>query len=125
VASGHPRCLCSGPLHYLIIRRVFKFLILLGPSRRAKEIEILALRHQVAVPRRQVHRPDLRDGDHLLLALSRHLPRRSWKTFFVTPATVLRRHHDLVARRLAYPRKPPSRPSTRKDIRDAVLRLAR
>jgi putative transposase len=113
-------------LHYLIIRRVFQFLVLLGRSDRAKEIEILALRHQVAVLRRQVHRPDLRDGDRLLLAaLSRHLPRRSWKTFFVTPATVLRWHRDLVARRWAYPRKPPGRPSTRKDIGDAVLRLAR
>jgi putative transposase len=113
-------------LHYLIIRRVFQFLVLLGRGDRAKEIEILALRHQVAVLRRLVSRPDLNDGDRLLLAaLSRHLPRRSWKVFFVRPTTLLRWHRDLVARRWTYPRKPPGRPSTRKDIRDAVLRLAR
>jgi putative transposase len=111
---------------YLVLSRVFQFLVLLGRGDRAKEIEILALRHQVAVLRRQVHRPDLNDGDRLLLAvLSRHLPRRSWKVFFVTPATLLRWHRDLVARKWTYPRKRSGRPSTRKDIRDAVLRLAR
>jgi putative transposase len=61
----------------------------------------------------------------LLAALSRLLPRRSWSIFFVTPATLLRWHRDLVARKWTYPRKRPGRPSTRKDIRDAVLRLAR
>jgi transposase InsO family protein len=113
-------------LHYLVLSRVFQFFVLLGRGDRAKEIEILALRHQVAVLRRQVHRPDLGDGDRVLLAaLSRHLPRRSWKIFFVRPATLLRWHRDLVARKWTYPRKRPGRPSTRKDIRDAVLRLAR
>jgi putative transposase len=63
-------------LHYLVLSRVFQFFVLLGRGDRAKEIEILALRHQVAVLRRQVHRPDLGDGDRVLLAaLSRHLPR--------------------------------------------------
>ncbi|MCW2890088.1 MAG: Integrase catalytic region [Streptosporangiaceae bacterium] len=113
-------------LHYLVLSRVFQFFVLLGRGDRAKEIEILALRHQVAVLRRQVHRPDLGDGDRVLLAaLSRHLPRPSWKIFFVRPATLLGRHRDLVARKWTYPRKRPGRPSTRKDIRDAVLRLAR
>ena len=111
---------------YLILCRILQFLILLGRGDRAKEVEILALRHQVAVLRRRVNRPDLGDGDRVLLAaLSRLLPRRSWSIFFVTPATLLRWHRDLVARKWTCPRKPSGRPSTRKDIRDAVLRLAR
>jgi hypothetical protein len=64
---------------YLVVGRVLGFLVLLGRGDRAKEIEILALRHQLAVLRRQVNRPDLRDGDRVLLALlSRPLPRSSW-----------------------------------------------
>jgi putative transposase len=110
---------------YLVLGRVFQFLVLLTRGDRAKEIEILALRHQVAVLRRQVHRP-MGDGDRVLLAaLSRLLPRSLWKVFFVTPATLLGWHRDLVARKWTYPRIRPGRPSTRKDIRDAVLRLAR
>jgi putative transposase len=61
----------------------------------------------------------------LLAALSRLLPRVSWEMFFVTPATLLRWHRDLIARRWTYKRRRPGRPSTRKDIREAVLRLAR
>jgi hypothetical protein len=89
-------------------------------------VEILSLRHQVAVLRRQVHRPDLNDADRVLLAaLSRLLSRPSWDVFFVTPSTLLRWHRDLVARRWTYKRKRQGRPSTRRDIREAVLRLAR
>ena len=99
---------------YLILRRIFQLIVLLGRGERAKEIEILALRHQVAVLRRQVNRPDLNDGDRVLLAaLSRLLPRPSWSIFFVTPATLLRWHRKLVARKRTYPRKRPGRPSTR------------
>jgi hypothetical protein len=47
---------------YLILGRILQFLILLGRGDRAKEVEILALRHQGAVPRRRVNRPDLGDG---------------------------------------------------------------
>lgn len=61
------------------------------------------LRHQVAVLRRQVHRPDLEPANRVLLAaLSRLLRRSSWDAFFVTPATLLRWHHDLIARRWTY-----------------------
>jgi putative transposase len=111
---------------YLILGRVLGFLVLVGRSDRSKEFEVLELRHQVAVLRRQVSRPDLSDGDRVLLAaLSRLLPRQSWNVFFITPATLLRWHRDLVARTWTYPRKRSGRPSTRGDIREAVLRLAR
>lgn len=100
---------------YLLLGRILQFLILLGRGDRAKEVEILALRHQVAVLRRRVNRPELGDEDRVLLAaLSRLLPRRSWSIFFVTPATLLRWHRGLVARKWTYPRKRPGRPSTRK-----------
>jgi hypothetical protein len=72
-------------LLYLVLGRVFQFLVLVSRGDRAKEAEILVLRHQVAVLRRQVHWPDLGDGDRVLLAaLSRHLPRASWQVLFVT-----------------------------------------
>jgi putative transposase len=111
---------------YLLLHRILQIVVLFGRGDRAKEIEIVALRHQVAVLRRQVDRPDLSDEDRVLLtALSRLLPRASWKSFFVTPATLLRWHRRLITRKWTDPRRRPGRPSTRADIGDAVLRLAR
>jgi putative transposase len=75
-------------------------------SDRSQEIEILVLRHQVAVLRRQVHRPDLQPADRVLLAvLSRVLRRPFWDVFFATSATLLRWHRKLIARRWAYPHR--------------------
>jgi hypothetical protein len=88
---------------------------------RANEVEILALRHQVAVLRRQVHRPDLEPTDRAVLAaLSRLLPRPRWAAFFVTPATLLRWHRRLVTRSWSYPSRP-GRPALRAEIRALVL----
>jgi putative transposase len=81
------------------------------------------LRHQVAVLRRQVARPDLEPVDQAVLALSR-LPRPRWAAFFVTPATLLRWHRDLIARRWTYPHPSPGRPSVAGEVRALVLRLA-
>ncbi|MEU1629590.1 integrase [Streptomyces sp. NPDC020096] len=62
---------------------------LLGSA--AKDVELLVLRHQLAVLRRQVSRPKLEPGDRVLLAaLSPLLPKQRWASFFVTPATLLR-----------------------------------
>jgi putative transposase len=88
----------------------------------AKDIEILVLRQQIAVLRRQVNRPVLQPADRVLLAaLSRLLPRSSWNTFMVTPATLLRWHRELVARKWTYPHKAPGRPSVQREIRQSVL----
>ncbi|MDZ5442379.1 helix-turn-helix domain-containing protein [Micromonospora sp. 4G57] len=60
----------------------------------------------------------------MLSALSRLLPRTRWSTFFVTPATLLWWHRELVARKWTYPQRRPGRPPIRAEIRALVLRLA-
>ena len=111
---------------YLIVRQMLDLMILVVRGERSKEVEILVLGHQVAVLRRQVHRPDLEPVDRAVLAaLSRLLPRPRWSAFFVTPATVLRWHRRLVAATWTYPRRSPGRPAVRAEVRDLVLRLAR
>jgi putative transposase len=60
----------------------------------------------------------------VLAALSRPLPRTRWSAFFVTPATLLRWHRELLARRWTYPHARPGRPPIDKQVRDLVLRLA-
>ncbi len=110
---------------YLILRQTLQLLLLVARGERSKDIEILVLRHQVAVLRRQVKRLDLEPADRaVLLALSRLLPRPRWATFFVTPATLLRWHRNLVARKWTYPNRRPGRRSVRAEIRALVLRLA-
>ena len=110
---------------YLALRRVFQLLVLLPRADRSKEIEILVLRHQVSVLRRQVTRPDLTPADRVVLAaLSRLIRRRAWDTFFVTPATLVRWHRHLIRRRWTYPHKRPGRPPTSNTSRALVLRLA-
>jgi putative transposase len=112
-------------LMYTLTRRAVGLMVLRLRGEAAKDVELLVLRHQVAVLRRQVARPRLEPGDRVLLAaLSRVLPRPRWDVFFVTPATLLRWHRELVARKWTYPRKRPGRPSTRSEVRQLILRLA-
>jgi hypothetical protein len=111
---------------YLLICRLLELVVLLGRSEASKEVELLVLRHELAVLRRQVPRPRHQRRDRLLLAaLSRLLPRSQWPIFAVTPQTLLRWHRNLVARRWSYPARRPGRPPTGKTIRELVLRLAR
>jgi putative transposase len=114
-------------LFYWSLRRLLELLVLRRRSEREKEIEILLLRHQLQVLERQVARPQLRQADRALLAASSHvLPRQAWKTsLFVRPATLLRWHRELVARRWTYPHRRPGRPATAAEIRELVVRLAR
>jgi putative transposase len=115
----------TASLVYLLLRQVLQMLTQLARDGGAKDVEILVLRHQVAVLRRQAHRPVLEPADRMVLAvLSRLLPRPRWPVFFVTPATLLRWHRELIARRWTYPHARSGRPPVATQIRDLVLRLA-
>ena len=95
-------------------------------SDRSKDLEIVVLRHELAVLRRQVVRLELRDADRVwLAAASRVLPRRRWSSFVITPETLLRWHRRLVARRRTYPRRGPGGPPIDPDLVARILRLGR
>ena len=106
--------------------RVLGLLALLARSDAAKDVEILTLRHEVAVLRRTNARPALSWLDRVVLsALSRLLPAPLRQLRLVSPRTLLRRHAQLVARRWTYPHRRPGRPPTPPPIRALVLRMAR
>ena len=108
------------------VRRLLESVLLRSRSAGEKESEIFQLRHQLQVLERHVGRPQLSQADRALLAaFSRVLPRRAWTSFFVTPATLLRWHRELVARRWTYPRCRRGRPATPAGLRGLVLRMAR
>jgi putative transposase len=113
---------------YLGILRVFGWLALLARSDRAKDAEILILRHQVAVLQRQVKAPRLSWTDRAVLAaLARVLPgsRLGQLRLIVSPRTLLRWHADLVRRHWAFPRRGPGRPRTAAALRALILGMAR
>jgi hypothetical protein len=111
---------------YLIACRLLALVLLLARGDRSKELELLVLRHELSILRRQARRPQLNESDRLFLAaLSRVVPRRSWHAFFITPETLLRWHRRLVARRWTYPGRRPGRPPIDQTVRELILRLAR
>jgi putative transposase len=102
-----------------------RWLALLARSSAAKDAELLILRHEVAVLRRRVVRPQVDWADWAVLAgLARLLPRRARCGLLVQPATLLRWQRDLVRRRWTHPHRR-GRPAVAAEIRDLVLRLAR
>lgn len=112
-------------LLYLITLRVFGWLMLLGRSQASKNVEIMVLRHEVAVLRRQVERPKPDWADRAVLAaLAWWLPAVLRAHRLVTPATLLTWHRRLLRRAWTYPHRP-GRPATSREIRDLILRLAR
>jgi hypothetical protein len=84
---------------YLALCRLVQLVVLLCRSERSKELEILVLRHELAILRRQPRRARLRPVDRAILAaLARALPQSAWTSLAVRPATLLRWHRQLVRR---------------------------
>ena len=110
---------------YWLLRQLLGLAVLRCRSEAANEVEILVLRHELIVLRRQVGRPNCRPADRVLLAaLARLLPRDRWGSVFVRPETIRRWHRTLVSRRWTYPQRRPGRPATDPEIRALILRMA-
>jgi hypothetical protein len=113
---------------YRAVLRMVGWLALLARSNRAKDAEILILRHQAAVLQRQVKTPRLSWEDRAVLAaLARLLPGTKLRQLrlVVSPRTLLRWHAGLLARRWSYPRRAPGRPQTAATVRALALEMAR
>ena len=105
---------------------LLKLVIRSGRSVDLKDVELLVLRHQLEVLRRQVERPKLRASDRALLAAAgRLLPPRRRQRLLVTPQTLLRWHRELVRGTWTYPHARPGRPPIDARTRELVVRLAR
>jgi hypothetical protein len=112
-------------LCYVVLQRVLQLVCLRFRSTASKEFEIVVLRHELAVLRRQVRQPPFRSADRLFLAAaSRMLPKGTCSSFLVTPATLLRWHRRLVANHCTYTRRA-HRPPISRDVRALIVRLAR
>jgi putative transposase len=117
-------------LPYLALTSVVTLIRLLPMSDSDKNVEILALRHQLAVLQRQIDKPRLTPPDRAFLAALLHrLPRARLRQLhlIVSPDTVLRWHRDLLRRHHAKQSRPkrPGRPPTVRSIKALILRLAR
>ena len=94
-------------------------------SGRSKDLEIIVLRHQLAVLRRQTERPAIDDNDRTLLgAIGAALPGRLRQGWIVTPETLLRWHRRRIARHWTQPSRSPGRPSTTARIRRLIVEMA-
>jgi putative transposase len=113
---------------YMITRLMLAVVTILVRREVSKDVELLVLRHENAVLRRQVKRVRYQPADRVWLsALARLVPRRRWAQMFnVTPDTLLRWHRRLVAWRWTYSRSPtPGRPSTPVLVTRLVVTMAR
>ena len=113
-------------LAYLTVCRSVQLLVLLARGDAAKDLELLVLRHQITVLRRQLPRPKLEPADRALLAaVSRALPRSRWSCFFVRPETLLRWHRRLVAGAWTYPHRQTGRPPLDQEFQQLIIRMAK
>src|ERR671936_995899 len=111
---------------YLSFSAVLRLLIRRRGSEFAKDVELLVLRHQLAVFGRQQRRPSLVPADRAFLAaLARVLRRPRRRGLFVTPQTLLRWHRELVRRKWTQPQRPAGRPPIDDRVRELLLRFAR
>jgi hypothetical protein len=112
-------------LLYLIFLRLLNLLVLLGRSSASKDVELLVLRHEVAVLRRANPRPRLDWADRAVFAaLVRRLPRMLRGHRLVTPGTILRWHRRLVAKKWTYPDRL-GRPPLDDTVAVLIERMAR
>jgi putative transposase len=111
---------------YLAVRALLGALVRSKRGLDTKDIELLVLRHELEILRRQVARPKLRAVDRALLsAASAHLPRSSRSVLLVTPRTLLRWHRALVRRKWRQPTRRAGRPPLSGEVGELVVRLAR
>jgi hypothetical protein len=112
-------------LIYVTCAKLLAWLVLRSRSDTTKEIEMLVLRHQLAVLQRRTPRPPMSWTDRAVIAaLARLLPFRRRLGMLVTPATILRWHRQIIARRRTTRPARPGRPAIPAGVRALVLRLA-
>jgi putative transposase len=112
-------------LIYQVFAKLLSWMVLHARSDTTHEIEILVLRHQLALLQRRTPRPRISWTDRAVLAaLARLLPARRRRRFLITPATILRWHRHLVRRHWTTPYTRPCRPAIPASLPALIVRLA-